>query len=166
METHRKRGCICCSSAYVAIIKVQIDMDTIFDKIIRKEIPAEILYEDDRVIAFLDIFPVNPGHTLFVPKESCENILCTSDEALVHLFSVAKKLAPAILQSVGATDFNFNTNNGPIAGQVIMHTHFHLIPRFENDGHAMWGHQNATSEELAELGKRIRLSVDEMRASK
>lgn len=131
-------------------------METIFDKIIRHEIPAEIIYEDDRVIVFLDIFPTNPGHTLFVPKVSCENMLCTSDEDLAHLFSVGKKLAPAILQSVGATDFNFITNNGAIAGQVIMHTHFHLIPRFENDGHKMWGHQNASPEELAELGVKIR----------
>lgn len=131
-------------------------MDTIFDKIIRKEIPAEILYEDDSVIVFLDIFPSNPGHTLFVPKTACENMMCTSDEDLAHLFSVAKKLAPAILSAVGATDFNFNTNNGPIAGQVIMHTHFHLIPRFENDGHKMWGHVSATPEELAALGKKIK----------
>lgn len=134
-------------------------METVFDKIIRKEIPAEILYEDDHVIVFLDIFPVNPGHTLFVPKESCENMMCTSEESLAHLFSIAKKLAPAILQSVGATDFNFTTNNGPIAGQVIMHTHFHFIPRFENDGHKMWGHRSAGAEELKELGKKI---IDEM----
>lgn len=134
-------------------------MDTIFDKIIQKEIPAEILYEDDRLIVFLDIFPVNPGHTLFVPKESCENMMCTSDEALAHLFSVAKKLAPAILQSVGARDFNFTTNNGAFAGQVIMKTHFHLIPRFENDGHKMWGHTNALPETLSALAGKI---VDEI----
>lgn len=136
-------------------------METVFDKIIRKEIPVEVLYEDDRVIVFLDIFPVNPGHTLFVPKESCENLMCTSEESLAHLFSVAKKLAPAILQSVGATDFNFTTNNGPIAGQVVMHTHFHFIPRFEHDGHKMWGHRSATAEELKELGKKI---IDEIRS--
>ena len=142
-------------------------METIFDKIIRKEIPAEILYEDDKVIVFLDIFPTNPGHTLFVPKESCENMMCTSDEALAHVFLIAKKLAPAILQSVGATDFNFNTNNGAFAGQVIMKTHFHLIPRFENDGHKMWGHSSATPEELLILGQTIRdCLVDEIQSSK
>lgn len=138
-------------------------METVFDKIIRKEIPAEILYEDDHVIVFLDIFPVNPGHTLFVPKESCENMMCTSEESLAHLFSIAKKLAPAILKSVGATDFNFTTNNGTVAGQVIMKTHFHFIPRFADDGHKMWGHRDATSDELKELGKKI---IDEMHASK
>ncbi len=134
-------------------------MDTIFDKIIRKEIPAEIIYEDDRVIAFLDIFPVNPGHTLFVPKDTCENMLCTSDEALAYVMSVAKKIAPAILQTVGATDFNFTTNNGPFAGQIILRTHFHLIPRFENDGYKMWGHRNTTPEELSELGKKIKIAL-------
>ena len=131
-------------------------MDSIFTKIIRKEIPAEILYEDDVVIAFLDIFPTNPGHTLIVPKDACENMMCTSDTVLAHILSVAKKIAPAILSSVGATDFNFTTNNGAHAGQVIMHTHFHLIPRFENDGHKMWGHRDATAEELSELGKKIK----------
>jgi diadenosine tetraphosphate (Ap4A) HIT family hydrolase len=80
--------------------------------------------------------------------------------------SIAKKLAPAILQSVGATDFNFTTNNGAVAGQVIMKTHFHFIPRFADDGHKMWGHRDVTAEELAELGKRIRLSVDEISSSK
>lgn len=134
-------------------------METVFDKIINKEIPAEILFEDDRLIVFLDIFPTNPGHTLFVPKESCENMLCTSDDALAHLFSVAKKIAPAILASVGASGFNFNTNNGSVAGQEIMKTHFHLIPRFENDGYKMWGHRDATPDELKELGDIIRLSI-------
>lgn len=134
-------------------------MNTIFDKIIRKEIPAEILYEDDMVIAFLDIFPTNPGHTLFVPKDSCENMMCTSDDVLARILSVAKKIAPAILQSVGATDFNFTTNNGSVAGQIIMHTHFHLIPRFENDGHTMWGHVSATPEELVLLGQKIREEI-------
>ena len=81
--------------------------------------------------------------------------MCTSDQALAHLFSVAKKLAPAILQTVGARDFNFITNNGTVAGQVIMKTHFHFIPRFENDGHKMWGHVTASPEELAELRKNI-----------
>lgn len=134
-------------------------MDTIFDKIIRKEISAEILYEDDRVIVFLDIFPTNPGHTLFVPKEAGENFTQNSEEVLAHIFSVVKQVAPAILKTVGAKDFNFNTNCGPVAGQIIMHTHFHLIPRFENDGHKMWGHDAAKPEELSVLRQRI---VDEM----
>ncbi len=130
--------------------------DTIFDKIIRREAPSVIIYEDDLVIAFLNIFPTNPGHALIIPKDACENMMCTSDEVLARILSVAKKIAPAILSSVGATDFNFTTNNGAHAGQVIMHTHFHLIPRFENDGHKMWGHRDATMEELQELGVKIK----------
>jgi histidine triad (HIT) family protein len=130
-------------------------MDTIFDKIIRKEIPAEIIYEDDHVIVFLDIFPVNPGHTLFVPKEASENMMHTSEDSLAHLISVVKKLAPAILSAVGATDFNFTTNNGPVAGQAVMHTHFHFIPRFADDGYKLWGHKDSTKEEREEVQKRI-----------
>ncbi len=131
-------------------------METIFDKIIRHEIPAEIIYEDDFVIAFLDIYPTNLGHVLIVPKEASVNMLENSDEVLTRVMSVVKKIAPAILSSVGATDFNFNSNNGSMAGQIIMHTHFHFIPRFENDGHKMWGHRDAVPEELAELGKKIK----------
>ena len=130
-------------------------METVFDKIVRKEVPAEIIYEDDLVIAFLDISPTNPGHTLFIPKDSCENMLCTSDEALARIMSVAKKIAPAILSAVGATGFNFITNNGPTAGQAVMHTHFHLIPRFENDGLKLWGHADAIPEELVVLKNKI-----------
>ncbi len=134
-------------------------METIFSKIIRKEIPAEIIYEDDRVIVFLDIFPTNPGHTLIVPKEEVENLMATSDAALAHILSVAKKIAPAILKTVGATDFNFISNNGPDAGQVIFHTHFHLIPRFKDDGYKMWGHKNVTTEELKALGEKIKKNL-------
>jgi len=129
--------------------------ETIFDKIIRHEIPAEIIYEDDRVIAFLDIAPINPGHTLFIPKASCENMMCTSDEDLTHLFSIAKKIAPVILKTVGAKDFNFNTNIGPVAGQAVMHTHFHFIPRFENDGIKTLSRHASTPEERTELQKKI-----------
>lgn len=131
-------------------------MDTIFDKIIRKEIPAQIIYEDDALIAFLDISPVNPGHTLFVPKDSCENMMCTSDEDLKHLISIAKKIAPAILAAVGATDFNFTTNNGSAAGQMVMHTHFHLIPRFADDGYKLWGSKPMTTEELEAVANKIK----------
>lgn len=131
-------------------------MNTIFDKIIRKEIPKNFLYEDDFVVVFLDIFPINPGHTLIVPKEAVETMMANSDAVLAHVMKVVKKIAPAILQSVGATDFNFTTNNGPLAGQVVMHTHFHLIPRFENDGRTMWENGTATPEELTALEAKIK----------
>lgn len=131
-------------------------MDTIFSKIIRHEIPAEIIYEDHFIIAFLDISPINPGHTLIVPKEDVENMLQTSDETLSRIISVAKKIAPAILAAVHATDFNFTTNNGSAAGQVVMHTHFHLIPRFPDDGYKMWGSRMATSEQLSQIADKIR----------
>ena len=135
-------------------------MESIFDKIIRKEIPADIIYEDDRLIAFLDISPVNPGHTLFVPKISCENMMCTADEDLAHLIQTAKKIAPAILSAVGATDFNFTTNNGPVAGQAVFHTHFHLIPRFPDDGYKMWGSRTVTKEDLNALASKIKEKIN------
>lgn len=134
-------------------------MDTIFSKIIRREISAEIIYEDDFIIAFLDISPINPGHTLIVPKEDVENMIHTSAETLARILAVAKKIAPAILAAVGATDFNFTTNNGSAAGQVVMHTHFHLIPRFADDGYKMWGSRGATAEALAGVAKKIKVEL-------
>lgn len=130
--------------------------ETIFSKIIQKEIPSDIIYEDDVVVAFLDIHPVNPGHTLIVPKEYSENMLQTSDEILSHIICVAKKIAPTILDVVGSTGYNFTTNNGLDAGQIVMHMHFHLIPRFAEDGHKMWGHRDATTEELHILAQKIK----------
>ena len=129
--------------------------DSLFTKIINREIPADILYENDYVIAFLDINPNSPGHSLVVPKVEAEDILSSSDESLLEVMKVVKKIAPTIVESVGAQGFNLIANTKPAAGQVVMHTHFHIIPRFENDGLKHWPHIESTSEQRADLAKQI-----------
>ena len=112
--------------------------DCIFCKIIKGEIPSYRLYEDDSVIAFLDIQPVNKGHTLIVPKKHSLDITDMEDEDITAVFTAAKKLAPAILKATGADGFNLGMNNKKAAGQLVMHSHLHIMPRFSNDGLRLW----------------------------
>ena len=106
-------------------------MSTIFKKIIDREIPADIVYEDDVVLAFLDIHPVRKGHTLVIPKEECVNIFDAKPEVLGHMMVVAQKIARALMKSTDAKGVNIHMNNGHEAGQDVPHAHLHVIPRFK-----------------------------------
>lgn len=112
--------------------------DCIFCKIIKKQIPSEIIYEDDKIFAFLDISPANPGHTLIVPKEHYPTIMETPEDVLKSLIVAVKKIAKAVKEGVGADGLNIGINTEKAAGQIIFHTHIHIIPRFEGDGLQMW----------------------------
>lgn len=107
-------------------------MSTIFSKIIRKEIPSYILYEDDLVIAFLDISQATKGHTLVVTKGVYETILEVPEETLKHLFSVVQKLSGKIMKAFNAKGLNILNNNGSIAGQTVFHYHVHILPRYDD----------------------------------
>jgi len=124
--------------------------DCIFCKIIVGEIPSYRVYEDDGVLAFLDITPVNPGHTLIVPKKHYANLLELPEAEASQLIATIKKITPAILAGVGAIDFNLELNNGPLAGQVVNHCHWHIVPRFAADGRELW-HGNQYGEGEAEM---------------
>ncbi len=100
----------------------------IFCKIARKEAPASRVYEDDKVIAFLSIQPINIGHTLVVPKKHYENIYEIPEEEVAYLYKVVKKVAYAVKNAVSAEGIRIVQNNGRTAGQVIFHLHVHLIP--------------------------------------
>lgn len=133
--------------------------DCIFCKIIAGEIPCYKVYEDDNVLAFLDITPVNPGHTLVVPKKHFANLLELPEEEANRLIAAVKKITPAILAGVGATDFNLELNNGPVAGQVVNHFHWHIVPRFAADGRELW-HGNPYGESEAEkILERIKKNI-------
>lgn len=108
-------------------------MHDIFEKIIAREIPAEIVYEDEVVLAFLDISPVNVGHTLVVPKKKFVNVFDGDPEALGHMTKVAQKIAIALRTITKADGINLVMNNEPAAGQKVFHAHMHIIPRFEGD---------------------------------
>lgn len=134
-------------------------MNCLFCKIIAREIPAEIVFENDDVIAFLDIHPNNQGHTLIVPKTHSENSLEAMPKHLYALVDVMQKIAPAIMRAVGASSFNILSNTGIAAGQGVMHTHWHIIPRFENDGLKHWDHKDQSAEAMKLVVEKIRTEL-------
>lgn len=133
--------------------------DCIFCQIIKGDLPCVKVYEDDDVLAFLDIHPVNLGHALVVPKAHYVNILDTPNDVLAKLMAAVIKIAPAILKAVGADSFNLGVNNGATAGQVIWHTHFHVMPRHEGDGYKLWGAKVYGPGEMEKIGEDIKASL-------
>ena len=109
--------------------------DCIFCKIIAGEIPSSKVYEDDQVVAFLDISQVTPGHTLVVPKQHFRNLLEMDADSSSQLFARVPDIARKVMKATGAKGMNILNNNEEIAGQTVFHTHVHLAPRYdETDG--------------------------------
>lgn len=134
-------------------------MDCLFCKIVRKEIPANIIYQNDKTLAFLDIRPVNPGHTLVIPKKHYEHCLETPDDILAEIMKTVRHLAQAILSAVGAAAFNLGANCGRVAGQAVFHTHFHIMPRFPDDGHHLFHGKEIAKDELENIALKIRIML-------
>ncbi|HDD45997.1 MAG TPA: HIT family protein [Candidatus Aenigmarchaeota archaeon] len=108
--------------------------ECLFCKIVAGQIPAEKVYEDSDVIAFLDINPRNPGHTLVIPKKHFSDLLEMDDEYAMKLFVAVKRIAKAIKDGIKADGISISQSNGRAAGQVVNHMHVHVIPRFFNEG--------------------------------
>jgi histidine triad (HIT) family protein len=106
--------------------------ETIFSKILRDEIPCHRVYEDDRVLAFLDINPVSKGHTLVIPREPAETLDQLSEESAAAIGKVLPRIARAVMQATGAKSYNILQNNGAAAHQAVMHVHFHIIPKHDD----------------------------------
>lgn len=132
-------------------------MATIFDKILDGELPCHRVYEDEHVLAFLDIMPLSEGHTLVIPKERRAHLHELSDEASAAIGRVLPRIARAVLKATGATDYNVLQNNGAAAHQAVMHVHFHIIPRQGGDGLGIgWEAGNLGGDEGARLAESIR----------
>ncbi len=108
--------------------------DCIFCKIVAGDIPCHKVYEDEHVLSFLDIGPLSRGHTLVIPKAHAVTLDELSDEAAAACGLAAKKVGAAVAQATGCDGWNLLQNNGEVAGQVVMHVHFHIIPRTPDDG--------------------------------
>ena len=106
--------------------------ETVFSKILSGDIPCHKVYEDDQVLAFLDIFPLSKGHTLVIPKEPAETVDQLSDDAGAAIGRALPRISRAVLAATGATAFNILQNNGPTAHQAVFHVHFHIIPKYED----------------------------------
>jgi len=132
------------------------DPSNIFAKILRGEIPSHRVYEDDAVVAFMDVMPQGPGHTLVVPKAPSRNLLDADPATLGPLFTTVQKVALAVKKAFGADGVTILQFNEPASGQTVYHLHVHVIPRFE--GVALKPHtgQMEKPEVLAENAAKIR----------
>ena len=108
--------------------------ETIFDKILAGDIPCHRVYEDDQVLAFLDINPISLGHTLVIPKQRAAYVHELTDEAAAAIGRVLPRLCRAVMEATGATAYNILQNNGASAHQAVFHVHFHIIPRLAETG--------------------------------
>ncbi|HZJ87327.1 MAG TPA: HIT family protein [Erysipelothrix sp.] len=108
-------------------------MSTIFQKIIDKEIPAKIIYEDDDTLAFLDLAQNTKGHTLVIPKKATRNVLSADSKTIANVNIVAAKLAKEIIETFDAKGANILSNAEEVAGQSVFHYHVHIIPRYTED---------------------------------
>jgi len=128
----------------------------IFCKIIKGEVPADKIYEDDKFLAFLDITPVNLGHTLLIPKEHHKDLFEIPDDTLCEIGPVIKKIAIAVKEGTKADAINIGMNNGPVAGQVVFHAHIHIMPRFSNDGYKLWHGKDYDKNNSQKIAEEIR----------
>ena len=140
---------------------------TIFEKIIDREIPANIVYEDKDVIAFMDAFPIVKGHTLVVPKQPIENIFDLDEETGAKVMRVITKVSNAVNDAFEPAGLNVVQNNGAYASQSVFHLHFHIIPRYK-DEHDGFGYKwvsveddNNTAEVRADLEAAIKNKLNE-----
>ena len=132
-------------------------MSCLFCRIVAKEIPVTVIYEDDETFAFLDNQPVNPGHTLVLPKKHTEDLCTCEPEVFASLSRAAQRIACAMKKSLQLEGINLIQNTGVAAGQSIFHLHLHLIPRHAGDGLAPWrGTPYATADEATSLAQKIR----------
>ncbi len=130
--------------------------DCVFCKIVSGDFPATKVLETPAAIAFLDIAPLAPGHTLLVPKTHVADVTQIPPEELSHLLDALPRLARSIQRVTGATGLNILQNNGRSAGQLVFHLHFHLIPRREGDGLGYrWNAGQYSAGEAAELQRNL-----------
>ena len=135
--------------------------DCIFCKIIQGEIPATKVYEDEKVLAFMDINPLNDGHTLVVPKRHAETIFEIDSQDLIATMKVAQRLAIAIKKALNSDGMIVVQLNNKAAGQMVPHLHIHLIPRWENDGLQIgkWEMKPGDMEKIKDIAEKIKKEV-------
>lgn len=134
-------------------------MDCIFCEIAARTSEAEIVFENEKYIAFLDINPVNYGHTLVMPKKHFDNFLTVPAQDLEELTKLTQYLSGAIKRALKADGFNVISNNGTSAGQSVFHFHYHIIPRYENDFHIQPRTIEYNSTEIESYRNRIIESI-------
>ena len=131
--------------------------DCIFCAIAAGEIPCFKVYEDELVLAYLDINPFAKGHTLVIPKKHSAGLLDTDDETLAVVVSRVKKVAAHLKAALGCDGFNIMQNNGEAAGQTVRHVHFHIVPRWTGDDASSFVNRPGDMEALKALAEQVRI---------
>ena len=136
--------------------------ETIFSKILRGEIPCHKVYENEHVLAFLDIAPLSPGHTLLIPKEPAETLDRLSSASAAALGEALPRICRAVQKATGTPDYNVLQNNGALAHQAVFHVHFHIIPKPDAQQGLGLGWRPASSlpEEASRLAASIAAFID------
>ena len=133
-----------------------MDDNCIFCKIIKKEIPSKLIYEDDDFLAILDVSPATKGHVLILPKEHAATLLELSDDKLSKILVLAKKIISAMKKVHGFNDYNIIQNNGELAGQTVGHFHLHLIPRYNKNEVGLWTPHEGDPSVTDDLAEQVR----------
>ena len=128
----------------------------VFCAIAAGEIPCFKVYEDELVLAYLDINPFSKGHTLVIPKKHSAGLLDTDDETLAVVVSRVKKVAAHLKAALGCDGFNIMQNNGEAAGQTVRHVHFHIVPRWTGDDASSFVNRPGDMEALKALAEQVR----------
>lgn len=133
----------------------------IFCKIVAGTIPCARIYEDDQHLAFLDIGPINEGHALVIPKQHVDPLTAMDPEALAALARIVQRVAGGVAAATRADGFNLHLSSGACAGQVVPHVHFHVIPRFDRDGHSFHWRQGRyeSPQAMEERARAIRSAI-------
>ncbi len=130
--------------------------DCIFCKLANGVFPTNSIYEDDQFNVILDAGPATKGHALILPKKHAANLMELDEDTAAAAMKLAKKLAPVLIEKLGADGLNLVQNNGEVAGQTVMHFHLHLIPRYANDGQKIgWVPGSPSQEELQAIRDQI-----------
>ena len=138
----------------------QYDPENIFAKILRGEMPCVKVYEDEQVLAFMDIFPQAPGHVLVVPREPARNLLELTDGALQGAMLRVKRIAQAVKKTLKPDGIVMTQFSGAPAGQTVFHVHFHIIPRTEGEALGAHGGGQADMAQLQAQAEKIAAAIE------
>ena len=136
------------------------DHNNVFAKILRGEVEAHVVLEDEHCLAFMDAMPQSPGHTLVIPRQPAEDLFALDDSSLAHLALTTRRVAQAVKSAFQVGGVMVMQLNGVDAGQTVFHVHFHVIPRYAGEGLTLHGRSVAAPGELAAHAEKIRAALE------
>lgn len=134
-------------------------MDCIFCKIVDEGIPSHKVLENDKVLAFFDILPISPGHTIVIPKRHVSDVEDLTSEEFAAMAAAVKKIGKAVMDGLGVKGYSVFLDNKSAANQHVPHTHFHVVPRAEGDGLERWPQSGYGEGEAEKCLKRIKINL-------